>query len=166
MKVGLFRSDIKNNKKNQKIKVYSLSTTYPETPQSTKAKFVHLLNKEFVKLGLDVLAISPHTKGSPTREIMDSVLLRRFRYLPENCEIKSQSIPDTIEQSKSGMAKVIIMFFAFFLFTFFVWSRSKPDIVHGQWAFPGGYIAYLISKFFGDPCGYNVNEVFREKVFY
>jgi len=26
--------------------------------------------------------------------------------------------------------------------------KSKPDIIHGQWAFPGGYIAYLMSRIF------------------
>jgi len=138
----------KTNKVNQKIKVYSLSTTYPESPESTKAKFVHLLNKELVKLGLDVLSISPHQKGARTNEMMDSVRLRRFRYLPETFEISKQSIPETIEQSKSGFAKIVIMFFSFFFFTLFSCIREKPDIVHGQWVFPSGYIAHNISKIF------------------
>jgi len=133
---------------NQKrIKIYSLATTYPESSKSTKPKFVHILNKELVNLGIDVFAISPHTKGSLTSEIMDSVHISRFRYLPESSEINTTSISDEIK-SRVGFLKVVIMILGFFFFTFFSCLKNKPDIIHGQWAFPGGYIAYLISKIF------------------
>lgn len=133
----------------KKIKLYSLATTYPESTSSTKPKFVHILNKELAKLGIHVKVIAPHTKGSLTSETMDSVLVKRFRYLTSNNELNERSIPDEIRKSRFGKIKVSFMIFSFFVFTIFQCIKEKPDIIHGQWAFPGGYIAYLVSKLFG-----------------
>ena len=49
---------------------------------------------------------------------------------------------------KTGFLKITIMITAFFFSAFFACIKNKPDIVHGQWAFPGGYMAYLMTKIF------------------
>jgi len=136
----------------KRMKVYSLATTYPESSSSKKPKFVHNLNKELVKLGVDVKVIVPHTKGSLTTETMNSVLIKRFKYLPENYEINERSIPDEIKQSRFGKLKVALMVAVFFIFTIFNCLKERPDILHGQWAFPGGYIAYIVSRLVGAKC--------------
>lgn len=132
----------------KKIRLISLATTYPDSAESTKPRFVHLLNKELVNLGVDVLTICPHSKNATKSEIIEGVKIKRFGYLPQRFELDSTSIPDEI-RTKSGFLKVVIMITKFFLSTFFLCLKDKPDIVHGQWAFPGGYIAYLMSKIFG-----------------
>jgi len=135
---------------NQKrIKVVSLATTYPESLESTKPKFVHILNKELVKLGVDVKVIAPHARGSKSREMMNLVEIKRFRYLSERSELSDRSIPDTIIQSRFGKIKVAFMILRFFFFTLFECLRERPDIVHGHWAFPGGYIASLVAGLVG-----------------
>lgn len=132
----------------KKINIYSLATTYPESKDSTKPKFVHLINKELVKLGIEVKTIMPHSKNSLTTEEMDSVLIRRFKFLPENHEFNYSSIPDEIRKTKFGYLKVMIMSHTFFWTTFFECLRVKPDIIHAHWAFPCGVIAYYMSLFF------------------
>ena len=136
----------------KKLKIYSLATTYPEALTSVKPKFVHVLNKELAQLGVDVKVIVPHTKGSLTTETMESVMIRRFKYLPEKFELNEQSIPDEMKRSKLGRLKVTFMIGIFFIFTYFECVKEKPDIIHGHWAFPGGYIAFLISKLVGSKC--------------
>jgi len=131
-----------------KIKVYSLTTTYPESLDSKKPKFVHLINKELVKLGVEVKTITPHCKNSLTTEEMDSVLIRRFKFLPDDYEFNNSSIPDEIRKSKLGYLKMIIMSFNFFWFTFFECLREKPNVIHAHWSFPCGVIAYLMSLIF------------------
>ena len=130
-----------------KITVYSLSTSYVQFPNAKLSSFVHNLNKELVKLGMDVSVITPHLKNTLTRETMDSVIIKRFRYMPENYEINSGSISDAI-RSKSGFVKVVMMLLGFFISTFFECLRKKPDILHGHWAFPGGFIAYIMARIF------------------
>ncbi len=134
------------NKKS--IKVYSLATTYPESLDSKKPKFVHLINKELAKFGFKIKTITPHSKNALVTEEMDEVLIRRFKFLPEKHELNYSSIPDELRRTKFGYFKVMIMSLTFFWVTFFECLREKPDIIHAHWAFPCGVIAYLMSFFF------------------
>jgi len=152
-KVNIYeKKGMKNELNHKKIKLYSLATTYPESSSSTKPKFVHILNKELAKLGVYVKVIAPHSKGSLRSEMMDLVFVKRFRYLMSNNELNERSIPDEIRRSRFGKIKVSFMIFSFFVFTMVECLKEKPDIIHGQWAFPGGYIAYIVSKIFGSKC--------------
>jgi len=106
-------------KQQNKIKVYSLATTYPESKDSKKPKFVHLINKELAKFDVQIKTITPHSKNALTTEEMDSVLIRRFKFLPEDYEFNYSSIPDEVRRTKFGYFKVMIMSLTFFWFTFF-----------------------------------------------
>src|SRR5690349_15757894 len=117
-----------------KIIVYSLSTSYVQSTNAKLSSFVHELNKELVKLGINIRVITPHSKNTLISETINSVIIKRFRYLPENYEINSGSISDAI-RSKSGFIKVIMMLLGFFISTFFECLKKKPDILHGHWAF-------------------------------
>ena len=77
---------------------------------------------------------------------MDSVIIKRFKYLPEKYEIGFVNITELISSSKIGLIKGIMMFLGFFFVTFFECLKERPDVIHGHWAFPGGYIAYLMAK--------------------
>lgn len=134
---------------NKTIKVYSLATTYPESRDSKKPKFVHVINRELVNLGLQVKTITPHSKDSLAKEILDGVRIHRFKYLPQNQEFNYSSIPDEISKSKIGNLKLIVMVFAFFMFTFYECIKEKPDVFHAHWSFPSGVIAFIMSKIFG-----------------
>ena len=129
------------------ILVYSLGTTYPESKKTITPKFIHTFNKELVKLGFRVVTITPHLKGALTKENIDSVEILRFRYFPEDWELDRTPISDVVNNSKAGFLKVFIMIIIFFLYTFFVCLKKKPDIIHAHWIFPCGYIAYIVSKF-------------------
>ena len=60
----------------KKIKILSLASTYPESIDSKKPKFVHLLNKELVKLDASVSVITPHLKNSLKAETIDLVNIK------------------------------------------------------------------------------------------
>jgi len=132
---------------NNRIKLYSLSTTYTESENSTKPAFVHALNKELSRRGIDVTVICPHTENYPTTLKSDDVHIRSFRYLPEKYQINSQSIPDEIKSLK-GKLKVIIMMTGFFVYAFNLCLRDQDYLLHGHWAFPSGYISYVMSRLF------------------
>ena len=129
----------------EKKLVYTLSTTYFD---SKKRGFVHTLNKSLVNAGFDVQAFTYHKLGETKEEVVDSVTIKRFSYLPEKYEMR-HSIPEEIRKSRLGLLKVLIMTVRFFFFTFNQCVKEKPDIIIGRWAFPSGYIAYLCSKIFG-----------------
>jgi glycosyltransferase involved in cell wall biosynthesis len=125
--------------------VYTLSTTYFD---SKKRGFVHTLNKSLAKAGFGVKAFTYHRAGTPKEEVADSVTIKRFGYLPEKFEM-IHSIPEEIRKSKLGLLKVLMMTIRMFFFTFNQCRKEKPDVIIGRWAFPSGYVAYLVSKFFG-----------------
>lgn len=133
----------------KKISIYSLTTSYAESLASN-TQFVHVLNKELVNQGLKIKTITPHSKNLPTTETIDNVTVRRFRYLPERYEIGSSAISE-VSKSRAGVFKISLIASIFYIFTFFECLKEKPDIFHGHWAFPGGYIAYLMSKIFRKP---------------
>ena len=137
--------------KANKITIFSLTTSYLQESSFKRSHFVHVLNVELAKLGINVQTITPHVKGTKKEEIRDNVLIKRFGYLPESIQINSSSIQEAVISS-SGRMKLFFMFVSFFVVTFFECLKQKPDILHGHWAFPGGYIASVVSKFFGKKC--------------
>ena len=136
-----------SNQKN--IKIYSLSTTYPESAESSKPKFVHIVNRELVKLGVSVTVITPHSKGSKRKQTMDNVVIKRFLYLPQNLELNYSSVAEEIRGSKFGKMKIVFLTIGLVMSTIAECIKAKPDIIHAHWAFPGGYAASLVSKIFG-----------------
>ena len=80
--------------KENKILVYSLTTSYAESSLSKRSHFVHVLNMELVKLGIKVKTITPHIADSLKTETRDGVCIKRFRYLPEKYQINLLSIPE------------------------------------------------------------------------
>lgn len=129
----------------EKKLVYTLSTTYFD---SKKRGFVHTLNKNLVKAGFDVQAFTYRRSGMLKEEVIDGVRIKTFGYLPEKFEMK-HSIPEEIRKSKLGLLKALIMTIRLFFFVFGQCLKEKPDVIIGRWAFPSGYAAFIVSKFFG-----------------
>ncbi len=132
----------------ENIKIYSLSTTYPDSLDSPKPKFVHIVNRELVKLGVSVKVITPHSKNAKTKQVMDEVTIKRFRYLPENLELNYSSVAEEVSSSKFGMMKIVFLTLGLIFSTISECIKEKPHIIHGHWAFPGGYVASIVSKIF------------------
>jgi len=137
--------------------IYVLTTKYYD---AQKQGFVHTLNKFLIKGGFEVKTITHHKPGTKTYEIADSVMIKRFRYLPEKFEMK-YTLPQEIRRTKFGVVKILIMVFGFFFTTFFACLKKKPDLLIGRWAFPSGYISYLIGKIFGIK---NVIEIYGSEL--
>jgi len=131
--------------------IYSLTTSYVESSISERSHFVHVLNSELVNLGFNVKTITPHSIGLPEKETRDGVIIKRFRYLPEKYQINSLSIPEAVK-SKTGIIKVILMTMNFFIFAFVECLKEQPEIFHGHWAFPGGFLAFRLSRIFRKKC--------------
>jgi len=137
--------------------IYVLTTTYFD---SKKQGFIHTLNKTLVKGGFEIKTLSCHRPGELLEESVDSVLIKRFKYLPEKYEIKF-SLQEEIRKSKLGFFKGVLMTVRFFIFAFGECLREKPDFFIGRWAFPSGYIAYMLSKVFRKKC---VIEIYGSEV--
>jgi len=119
--------------------------------ESGKVGFVHTENKSLVKAGFRVKSITYHRPGTPKEEVVDGVLIKTFKYLPDRFAIKL-SIQQEINKSKFGIIKALFMVTCFFIYTFFESIKEKPDLFLAHWAFPTGYIAYKMSRIFNKKC--------------
>jgi len=115
--------------------------------ETKKKGFVHTENKTLVKAGFRIKSITYHRPGTSSEEVVDGVMIKRFRYLPQKFAIKL-SIQQEINKSKWGTLKALFMVTGFFVYTFFESLKEKPDLFLAHWAFPTGYIAYQMSKIF------------------
>ncbi len=128
------------------MRVISLTTTYPDSYASAKPRFVHLLNKGLANLGIDVLTICPHSGNAAKSETIEGVEVKRFKYIPKRFAL-GNSISEK-SQIKSAYFEIAIMVTVFFFTTLVSCMKNRPDIIHGQWAFPSGYIACLLARMF------------------
>ena len=64
-------------------------------------------------MGLTVKTITPHRRNTKTSELVDGVLVKRFRYLPQKFEVKN-AITDEVKNSSFGLLKISFMSFVFF----------------------------------------------------
>jgi len=134
-------------KTRENISILSLTTTYPEKKDSTKHKFVHNINKELIKLGADILVLTPHVTNSLVRDEIDSVPIKRFRYYPNKYENTESGIVNILK-SKLGCFKLTILVCSFIISSIFECAKKNPDIIHAHWAFPSGFIGYILSLIF------------------
>jgi len=127
--------------------VYTLTTSYLSSPKSRK-HFIFFEDKALIDGGFRVKTIIQHSKGFPTKEIIDSIEIHRFRYLPEKYEITS-SLPEALKSSFVDRIKVAIMSISFLITTFLHCIKLKPDLILAHWALPTGIIAFIMLKIFG-----------------
>ncbi|UCB51850.1 MAG: glycosyltransferase [Candidatus Zixiibacteriota bacterium] len=115
--------------------------------------FLHVLATSLVQSGHKVLVLAPHQQGLKRVEIMDGVVVHRFRYAPAVRE-KLAYIGNMHELVAASWSNKIL--FICFLVSFFVKAlslsiRGRIDLVSAQWWIPGGLIGYLLSLFRGKP---------------
>jgi len=128
----------------RKNKVYCLTSSY--ATKNTTNHVVHVENKGLVKGGFVVKTITHHVPKTPTSEIIDSVIIKRYKYLPEKFEFNTSALADEINKSKINKLKGILLFLKFAFFTYFECLKDKPDIILAHFALPPGIIANIISK--------------------
>ncbi len=132
----------------RKLSVLVLTTSFPIN--SSIAVGIHIIEKcrYLVKNGVKVKVIAPYHPGTKKNEIIDGILVNRFRYFfPTKWQrlAYGSGIPTNIKNS--WLAKVQL---PFFLFSFFysAFKGSKHfDIIHCHWSI-AGLIGVIVGKLF------------------
>jgi len=128
--------------------ILSLTTTYPESNNPTKAKFVHLINKELVDLGCKVHVVTPSIVGSKQYEQLEGVFVKRFRYFLKNKEDMHVGIAETLKHSKFQIFKIILLVIRFTISSFLTCIKHRPSVIHAHWAIPCAQIGLFLSFLF------------------
>jgi glycosyltransferase involved in cell wall biosynthesis len=125
--------------------VLVLASTYPRWEGDHEPGFVHELAKRLVPR-FDVIVLCPHAPGAATKEIMDGVQIRRFRYAPSRFEtlVHDGGIVNNLRVAKWKLLLVPAFVLAQAWWVWRLMRRGRIDVIHAHWLIPQGLIAALL----------------------
>ncbi len=121
-----------------------LSSTYPRWRKDTEPAFVHFLNMQLAK-HYRVIVLAPHYPGARSREVMDGIVIHRFRYFfpfGEHLAYDGGIIPNL---KKNRLKLLLVPFFLTgqLLNIFRLCRKHEISLIHAHWVIPQGLLAVL-----------------------
>lgn len=122
-----------------------LASTYPRWTDDTEPGFVHELAKRLVDR-FDVTVVGPHAQRAATRQILDGVTVRRYRYAPARHEglVNNGGIVTNLRRAPWKWLLVPGFILGMVWATWRAISEQKPAVVHAHWLLPQGLIIALL----------------------
>ena len=134
------------------MKVLQLTSSYPRRSGDVSGLFIHDLARCLVDAGLDVHVVAPHDAGAARREDLDGVHVHRFRYAPGRAEVLAHRGGLLAASRSPARLPLVPLFLAAYAWTAWrVARRTKPDVIHAHWWFPGGVVGAIASRLTGIP---------------
>lgn len=133
-----------------KKKILVLTTTYPRWLGDVEPAFVHNLSVELSHY-YDVHVLAPFAKGSVSKETLDGVKVRRFRYLPfawQGLCYDGGIVPKLKSQPLRAL-EIPFLLFGMLLHGIAMVRREKIHLIHAHWVIPQGFIALCIKLLTG-----------------
>jgi glycosyltransferase involved in cell wall biosynthesis len=131
------------------MKLLIVTSNYPRWERDTTTPFVHNFARELVSQGVQVRVLAPHFVGAKTKETIDGVEIRRFRYwLP----LSGQTVCyqggalGNLTKNPFNKLKLPTLVFAELIATIKEILFWKPDVVNSHWLLPQGFVAALACK--------------------
>lgn len=130
------------------MKILIVTSNYPRWEGDSTTPFVHNFAKELVSQGIKVRVIAPHYKGAKTKEEMDGVEIRRFRYwLPESGQTVCYQggALGNLQKSWLNKIKLPVLVACEFFFTLLQTLVWKPTWINSHWLIPQGFVCALVA---------------------
>lgn len=132
----------------KQISVLVLTTSFPLSNSDSSGSFVFEKCKHLVRNGLQVKVISPYQKGAKRKELVEGIIVNRFRYFfPTKWQkvAYGSGIPTNIKDSFLAKVQLPLFLFSFFLFT--LKEIKHYDLIHCHWSI-AGLIGLIVGKLF------------------
>lgn len=130
------------------MKICLVSHTFPETPQSGNAAFMHALASGLQKSGKEVTVLLPYIKEIDPASFPYKV--KTYFYVwPKSLHTLGYANSlnsDSSLKIRAYLLGPLMVFFGFIALIQLV-RKEHFDIVSAHWLIPNGFIAYLASKF-------------------
>lgn len=132
----------------EKKRLLVLASTYPRWPDDPEPGFVHELSKRLTD-AFEVTVLCPHAAGAKTRERMDGVDVRRYRYASASLEtlVNNGGINGNLKKSPWKWLLVPGFLLSQWWHTLWLIRRLKPDVVHAHWIIPQGLVLCMARLF-------------------
>jgi len=132
----------------KRLSVLVLTTSFPVT--ASIAVGIHIIEKcrHLVKNGVKVKVIAPHYTGSKVSEIIDGIIIKRFRYFfPSGMQKVAYGAGIPTNLTKSRLARLQLPFFMLAFLFYTVINIRHIDIIHCHWSI-AGMIGIIAGKLF------------------
>ena len=131
-----------------KPRMLVLASTYPRWVGDTIPNFVHLLNRQLSKRGIQIFALVPHCEHSASYEELDEIKIHRFRYFFERYEVLAYQggMLNTLTRGLLPKLLLILYLVSQFVHTLTYTVSKKIDLIHAHWVLPQGLVAVLVTK--------------------
>lgn len=123
-----------------------MSSTFPRWADDPDPPFIYELARRLCE-EFSVTVLCPHTPGTPGRETMDGVVVRRFRYIFERFELLAYGTGILNKLRRRPLLALLVPFFfiAEVVSLARVLRRGSVDLVNAHWLIPQG-LAALCAK--------------------
>jgi len=126
-----------------------LTSNFPRWAGDSTTPFILHLARDLQALGWQVDVLAPHAPGTATREVLDGVLVERFRYLwPDSWETVCYQGGALINlrRNRVNLAKLPALVMAEWTATLGRLARRRYDLLHSHWILPQGFTGALAAR--------------------
>ncbi|WP_434685654.1 glycosyltransferase family 4 protein [Pseudanabaena minima] len=128
-----------------------ISSVYPTTSDGNHGAFIRETVLQMRSLGINFKIFAPAYEGSQTHNL-DNIEIYRFRYFFKRFE---NLVRDGAPTKLQKQPLYILVALSYILLgawqLFWLCKKQKPDLLHVNWPFPHGLMAYPTSKLLGIP---------------
>ncbi|MFQ5884497.1 MAG: glycosyltransferase [Thermoplasmata archaeon] len=138
---------------NGKMKILTLTSSFPKDAEDISGRFVRDLAKELHNRGNDVLILAPHSPGLSLVETSGDLRVHRFRYwFPAKHEVLTDgAILPKLSGNLLATIQIPFLVAASFISCLRLTKSMDTHVIHTHWLLPQGLVGALVSKMSGKP---------------
>lgn len=129
-----------------RTRVLFLAHAYPRYVGDPVGSFIHNLAVALRDEGVDVTVLAPSAPGIASHDVIDGIIVHRFRYAPRRRETLAYTGTMNAQVSEGLGGKSVLG--SFLLSELWAAARLRRrlriQLVHAHWWFPGGLVARLL----------------------
>lgn len=131
-------------------RVLVLTSTFPRRRDDVIPPFVLRLCQALSQGDWEPLVLAPHAEGLPTRDVIEGVACRRFRYAPAALEQLAYGggMLANVRAARWRWLLVVPFLLALFLHACRALADRRIRVVHAHWIIPQGVVAVLLKRVF------------------
>jgi glycosyltransferase involved in cell wall biosynthesis len=124
------------------VNVLFLTHSFPQVEGDAAGSFILRLAVALRDEGINVRVVAPAGAGLPSAEVLEGILVERFRYAPRRFERLAYTGNMAADVASSWTAKLALVGFLGSDFVHAVRARRnfEPQIIHAHWWFPSGVV--------------------------
>jgi glycosyltransferase involved in cell wall biosynthesis len=128
-----------------------ISSVYPTTPDGNHGAFIRETVLQMRSQGIRFTIFAPAYEGSQTHNL-DDIEVYRFRYFFKRFEnLVRDGAPTKLQKQPLYILVALLYILLGAWQLFWLCKKQKPDLIHVNWPFPHGLMAYPVNKLLGIP---------------